>query len=87
MIRLAVRVQPRASRDEVCGWEDQVLKVRVTAPATEGAANEACLRVLADWLGVPKSHLTILRGARSRHKLIAVASLDEESLRRRLARL
>lgn len=84
MIRLAVRVQPRASKDEVCGWENQVLKVRVTAPAAEGAANEACLKVLAAWLGVPKSHLTILRGERSRNKLIAVANVDEESLRRRL---
>lgn len=84
MIRIQVKVQPRAKKTEVYGWEDQVLKLRVTAAAVEGAANEACLRLLADWLDVPRRSLVLLRGQRSRHKLIGIESDDEDRLRQRL---
>jgi cell division initiation protein len=84
VLRLPVRVQPRAKRNEVYGWEGGVLKVRVTAPPVAGAANEACLRVLAAWLGVPRSRLAILHGEGNRHKLIGVAGMDEGYLHRLL---
>ena len=51
-MELKVRVQPRASRNEVTGWRDGVLSVRLTAPPVEGAANRACRDFLADLLGV-----------------------------------
>lgn len=82
---LELLVQPRASRSEVVGWQGAALKVRVTAPAVEGAASQACLAFLAELLGVSRSSLTIVRGARVRRKLIRVAGLSSEELRRRLS--
>ena len=51
---LHVRVQPRARQDEVVGWEDGTLRVRVTAAPRDGEANRAVTRVLADTFGVPR---------------------------------
>jgi uncharacterized protein (TIGR00251 family) len=83
--RLAVRVQPGASRDEVRSFVDGVLAVRVSAPALEGRANKAVCRLLAKWLGVPQSAISVIRGERSRDKLIAVEGLDQQELERLLA--
>ena len=83
-ITIRVHLTPRSARDEVLGWEGDVLRARVTAPPVEGRANEALLRLLADALGVPKSSLRILQGQRSREKLVAVDGLDEAEVRRRL---
>ncbi|MBC7346108.1 MAG: DUF167 domain-containing protein [Clostridia bacterium] len=82
MVRLPVQVQPRAGRNEVCGWENGVLKVRVTAAPAQGEANEACLRVLAAWLGLPRSRLCLLSGQRSRRKLVGVVGVSPDELQR-----
>ncbi len=68
-----MRVTPGASRDEVKIVDDAV-HLRVTAPPADGAANDAVLRLLAMALGRPPRDLTLLRGAASRIKLIAIAS-------------
>jgi uncharacterized protein len=67
-----VRVQPRASRNEVCGVVEGALKVRLTAPAIENRANEALREFLAALLKRPKSAVRILSGERSRTKHIAI---------------
>jgi uncharacterized protein (TIGR00251 family) len=86
-VTLRVRVTPRASRDEVLGWrEPGVLAVRVTAPPVEGEANRAIIHVLAESLGVPRSAVTIVRGARGRDKTVRVAGLDGGEIETRLAR-
>ncbi|MBI2370202.1 MAG: DUF167 domain-containing protein [Deltaproteobacteria bacterium] len=82
---LELLVQPRASRSEVVGWQGAALRVRVTAPAVEGAASQACLDLLAELLGVARSSLTIVRGARVRRKLVRVAGLSPDELRCRLS--
>ncbi|MGB9885559.1 MAG: DUF167 domain-containing protein [Moorellales bacterium] len=87
MARLMVRVQPRASKDEICGWDRGILKVRVTAPPEKGAANEACRRLVADWLGVAPGRVALLRGHRQRDKLLEIAGIDEAYLEQRLASL
>src|SRR3990170_688626 len=61
---LRIHLTPRSARDEVLGWEGEVLRARVTAPPVEGRANEALLRLLAEALGVPKGSLRIARGER-----------------------
>ena len=66
------------------GLEGDVLRARVTAPPVEGRANEALLRLVAEVLGVPKSSLRIVRGQRSREKVVAVDGLDAAEVRRRL---
>ncbi|HTP64569.1 MAG TPA: DUF167 domain-containing protein [Geobacteraceae bacterium] len=71
-----VHVQPRASRNEVCGIHGEGLKLRLTAPPVEDAANRLCVEFLADLLGVAKSRITIIAGGKSRHKTIRVAGID-----------
>ena len=86
-MRLAVRVTPRGGRDAIDGWmADEagrpVLKVRVSAAATEGAANAAVLALLAKSLGLPKSRLSLAGGDTSRLKQIEVEGLGPEDLAR-----
>jgi uncharacterized protein len=82
---LSVQVQPRASRNAVAGWVGEALKIRLTAPPVEGAANAACLAFLADLLDLPPSQLEILTGTRSRHKIIRITGLTQEELHARLS--
>jgi hypothetical protein len=62
-VLLPVTVQPRASRNAVAGLHGSALKLLLTAPPVEGAANAACLRFLADLLGVSRTRLSIVKGA------------------------
>ncbi len=83
-ITLVVRVTPRARGSAVEGLREGVLRVRVAAPPAEGAANAALVRLLAKALHVPPSAVEIVRGARSREKLVrlpaaAAAALAEIS--------
>ena len=84
MSRLAVRVQPRASGNAVVGWENEALKVRLTAPPVEGKANKALLSFLAERLGVSKSAVSLVSGQGGRQKVVEIAGLDEAEVRRRL---
>ena len=81
---LSVHVQPRASRNAVAGWVGDALKIWLTAPPVEGAANAACLAFLADLLDLPSSQLEILQGAHSRHKIIRITGLSKQELNSRL---
>lgn len=78
--RIRLRVQTSARRDEVVAVRDGVLLVRVAAPAVEGRANESLRRLVAKRLGVPKSAITIIRGHRSRDKLIEIDGVDQSTL-------
>lgn len=71
-VSFAVRVQPRASKDEVSGIVEGALKVRLRAPALENRANEALCEFLAELLKRPKSAVRLLSGERSRNKRIEV---------------
>ena len=70
--RFAVRVQPRASRDEIVGVQGDALRVRVTAPPVDGQANTALLAFLAERLGVRRSDVTVVAGQTGRTKLVDV---------------
>jgi len=82
---LHVRVQPRASRDEIVGWQGTALRVRVTAAPHDGLANRAVTALLADALQVPASHIALIRGAAGRDKLFRVARLSVAEMQARLA--
>ena len=71
----SVHVQPRASRNELCGVQGDAIKIRLTSPPVEDAANRLCAEFLAKQLGIAKSRVTIIAGAKSRHKTIAVAGV------------
>jgi len=80
-ITFEVRVAPRASRDRVLGVHEGVLKVALTAAPVDGAANEALRKLLARALGVPKSDVEIVRGARARNKLLRVQGVSARDVR------
>jgi hypothetical protein len=82
---LKVRVQPKASRNQVDGFEDGTLRLRVTAPPTEGKANAGVIALMAKTLGVSKSRLEIVRGRGSRDKVVAIDTLSEQEVHRRIA--
>ena len=78
--KISVRVQANARRDEIVGFREAVLLVRVVAPALDGRANRALCRLLAKRLGVARSSVTIVHGDRSRDKLVRVEGVDQASL-------
>ena len=82
---LSVRVQPRASRNEVAGLVGDTLKIKLTAPPVEGEANAACLKFLADLLDLAPSRLAIIQGARSRNKVIRITGLTKNEVHARLS--
>jgi len=82
---LRLRVQPRASRDAILGWQDGVLRVRVTAPPVEGAANAAVVALVAKALRVAPSTVRVVGGERGRDKRVRVAGLTDADVRTRLA--
>jgi len=73
---LAVKLQPRASANAVCGPLGDELRIKVTAPPVDAAANEALLRLLADVLDCPRSRIALVRGHTSRHKTILLQGLS-----------
>lgn len=77
---IAVRLRPRGHRDELIGIEGGVLQARVTAPPVDGKANKALCRLVAKRAGVAPSRVSVVRGARSRDKLLRVEGLDEAAL-------
>jgi uncharacterized protein (TIGR00251 family) len=83
-VDLRVHVQPRASRNEVVGWREGALAVRLTAPPVDGAANKACRDFLAETLGVRRADVELVSGEKSREKRFRVHGVDEASLRSRL---
>lgn len=82
-LTLRVRVQPKASKNQLDGVVEGHLRVRLTAPPVEGAANEACRKFLADMFGVAKSRVTLVSGGKAREKTFAVAG-DPPQLKERL---
>jgi uncharacterized protein len=83
-VAFSVHVQPRASRNEICGMQGNELKVRLTSPPVEGEANKLCSEFFAKLFGVAKSKVRILSGEKSRHKTVLVVGYDRDALLERL---
>ena len=82
---IAIRVTPRAARDEVTGWQDGFLRVRLRAPPVEGKANDSLRRLLAVRLGVALSAVQIVSGGTARMKRVRVEGVSEAEVQQRLA--
>ena len=82
---LAVRITPRATRNEIVEvLDDGTIKVRIAAPPADNEANETLIEYLSEILGVPKSKLDIVAGAAGRDKLISVVDMDVETVHQRI---
>jgi uncharacterized protein (TIGR00251 family) len=73
---LSVHIHPNAKQNQMLGMQDGVLKLKIKAPAVEGKANQELCRYLAEYLHIPKSAITVLRGATSPHKVLEIKGLD-----------
>lgn len=83
-VAFAVRVVPRASKNEIVGVHGDALKIRLTAPPVEGKANEALVAFLAQRLDVRRSQVEIVVGTTSRRKMIRVTGLLAQEVEARL---
>jgi uncharacterized protein (TIGR00251 family) len=81
---IAVRVTPRSGKDEISGWQDGELRVRLRAAPIEGQANEGLRRLLARALRVPSSSVEIVSGATSRSKRVRITGLSVDEVRSKL---
>ena len=79
-VTISVRVQPRASKDQIAGTIEGALKVRLTAPAVENRANEALIEFLSTLLKTPKSAVRIQSGARGRNKRVEVRGVTGQQI-------
>ncbi|MGC2828539.1 MAG: DUF167 domain-containing protein [Candidatus Acidiferrum sp.] len=79
-VSFPVRVQPRASKDEIAGVHGGALKIRLQAPAVENRANEALVEFLAHLLKTPKSAVRILAGDRSRTKRVEIRGVTKQEI-------
>ena len=96
--KITVRLQPRASRDEVLGWQElpgetgdtpsnagaPALRVRVKAAPVDGAANAALVQLMAKYLSVPKSRVSLVSGATARNKILEIEGITLAELKGRL---
>lgn len=79
-----VQVVPRASRAEIVGIQEGAFKIKITALPVGGAANEACLKLLAKALKLKKSQMEIMAGAKSRKKIILVKDISKKELEEKI---
>jgi uncharacterized protein (TIGR00251 family) len=83
-VSLAVRIQPRASKNEITRMDDGRLKIRLTAPPVDGAANEALVTFLADRFRVGRSQVEIVSGHKGREKVIRITGIGGDAVQRLL---
>jgi uncharacterized protein (TIGR00251 family) len=81
---VAVKLQPRASKNEIGEPLGDELKIKVTAPPVDSAANEALVKFLAETLGCPRGKVELIRGQTSRHKTILLHGFTPEEIQRKL---
>jgi uncharacterized protein (TIGR00251 family) len=79
-VRLSVHVQPRASRCEIAGVHGDALKVRLTAPPVEGAANDELIELLANTFAVSRRAIRIVAGENSRSKIVEIEGITEQAV-------
>lgn len=84
-VTLAIKLQPRASRNEIGAASGPELRIKVTAPPVDAAANEALLRLLADTLDCPRSKVELIRGHTARHKVVKIHGVAAAEAFRKLS--
>jgi uncharacterized protein (TIGR00251 family) len=83
-VLVRIKVQPRASRDEVLGVHGDAVRIRLRAPPIDGSANDTLIRLVAERLDVPRSTVHLRSGQTSRSKLIVISGVTSEAVAARL---
>ena len=83
--QISLRVYPNASRNEIVGFTEGVLWVRVSAPPIKGKANKELITFLSRFLGVSKDSVNIIKGHTTRNKVVAIDGLSREEVMKRLS--
>ena len=86
-IQFAAAIQPRASRNQILGIHNHCLKIKLTSPPVDGAANQACIKFLAKTFGISPSRLSIVKGETSRNKTIQLEGMNPKAFMNTLASL
>lgn len=76
MILIKIKAIPNASKTEIVGWENEMLKIRVAAPPEKNEANKELIDFLAKFLKIGKSRIQLLRGLTGRHKTLCIEGID-----------
>ncbi|QPJ66511.1 MAG: YggU family protein [Candidatus Nitrohelix vancouverensis] len=85
--QFSILVQPRSSKNQIVGLQEQRLKVKLTSPPVDGQANQLCIKFLAKAINIRASALSIVSGQTSRKKTIRVEGLTPDELQSRLSPL
>jgi uncharacterized protein (TIGR00251 family) len=83
-ITLTLQVQPNAKRNEVLGFAEGILRLKIAAPPVEGKANKELISFLSKTLGINKSSITIDRGHTSKVKIVTILGLDRDQIYERI---
>lgn len=83
-ITVEIKVQPRASRNQIVGEQEGILKIKLTAPPVEGEANQALVDYLAGVLSIPRRNVVLLKGESSRHKIIAIKGITKNEFLKKI---
>ena len=86
-VLLSIKLQPRASKNEICAPIGNELKIKVTAPPVDAAANEALIKLLAETLGCGRNRVELIRGRTSRHKTVLLHGFKLEEIAAKLESL
>lgn len=81
---LSVKVTPKSSKNQVCGCEEDSLKIKIAAAPEKGRANEALVEFVAEWLGIAKSNIQLIQGATSRYKRLFIKGIKQAAITNKL---
>lgn len=87
MAFLKIKVIPGASRNEIAGKWQEMIKLKVTAHPEDGKANEACIELLSEKLGISKNMIVVTKGHKSREKIIEIKNIKEIELLDKILRV
>ena len=77
-VTIEVKVEPRSSKKQIIGtMENEILKVKLTAPPVDGSANEQLIELISEAVGVKRSQVSIVRGLSSKRKLVKITGIEE----------
>jgi uncharacterized protein len=77
-VKIWVHIQPHASRNEVVGFSDNVLRMKITAPPVEGKANQELIKYISKLFDIRKSDISIDKGLTGRNKIVIISGINSE---------